>query len=327
MWVKVVDAIHSKGESWSFLPVKKSCNGVWNNIVSVISKPVSGNVILRDLFRGVVGKGDRIMFWLDPWLREKPLCEIFPNIFALEVVKSCSIRDRLEGTWLWKHDPEPGEELDELSVIMDELAEVSLNSNEDGWRWLGDPKGSFSVKSVKSVLAEASSVGVDFVLEWNKWVPSKCNLLVWKAEMGRIPTADALSKRGIVTGEGLCPLCKSETESVDHLFTSCIVAAVLWQKVSIWCRIPPIFAFSFKDLLEVHVSSRVSVTMQPVIQGVVFTVVWCLWMARNKASFSGIEAKVESIFCNVKSLGFLWFKYRSKNNHISWLEWCNFSFF
>ncbi|XP_022013959.1 uncharacterized protein LOC110913435 [Helianthus annuus] len=142
--------------------------------------------------------------------------------------------------------------------------------------------------------------------------------------MNRIPTADALSKRGIVVGDGLCPLCKSEAESVDHLFTSCYVAVILWHKVSRWCRIPPIFAFSFKDLLEVHKSNHVKIAEKMIVQGVVYSALWCLWAARNKGIFSGVEVKVENIFCELKSLGFLWFKYRSRNNHISWLDWCNF---
>ncbi|MFS7990640.1 hypothetical protein Hanom_Chr11g01061281 [Helianthus anomalus] len=81
-----------------------------------------------------------------------------------------------------------------------------------------------------------------------------------------------------------------------------------------------------QDLLEVHASSRVSASVKSIVQGIVYAAIWCLWTARNKAAFSGIESKVEIIFCNVMSLGFLWFKYRSKNNHISWLEWCRFSF-
>ncbi|MFS7973729.1 hypothetical protein Hanom_Chr09g00860101 [Helianthus anomalus] len=56
-----------------------------------------------------------------------------------------------------------------------------------------------------------------------------------------------------------------------------------------------------------------------------FSALWCLWVARNEAIFSGIEVKVENIFCNLKSLGFLWFKYRSRHNHISWSDWCSFS--
>ncbi|KAJ0532716.1 hypothetical protein HanIR_Chr09g0400091 [Helianthus annuus] len=59
------------------------------------------------------------MFWLDPCLLDVPLNSRFPSLFKLEVVKTCSIRDRLEGEglWLWGHDP--------FSEILKEL---------NGWR-------------------------------------------------------------------------------------------------------------------------------------------------------------------------------------------------
>uniref|UniRef100_A0A251T0L8 Putative reverse transcriptase zinc-binding domain-containing protein n=1 Tax=Helianthus annuus TaxID=4232 RepID=A0A251T0L8_HELAN len=110
---------------------------------------------------------------------------------------------------------------------MSDLSSVCLSNREDGWRWLGDSTGSSFVKSVKFVLSEATVNRASYVLNWNKWVPSKCNFFVWKAVMYRIPTADALSKRGIVVADGLCPLCKSEAD----LFTSCYIAVIMWQKV------------------------------------------------------------------------------------------------
>uniref|UniRef100_A0A251VRU4 Putative RNA-directed DNA polymerase, eukaryota, Reverse transcriptase zinc-binding domain protein n=1 Tax=Helianthus annuus TaxID=4232 RepID=A0A251VRU4_HELAN len=324
MWVKVVDAIHMHGPNWSVFPVKKTCSGVWSSIVSAISKPVAGNVVVRDYFKGLVGNGECILFWLDPWLKDKPLKDVFPNLFALEVVKACSVRDRVQGDWLWRHEPEIGEELAEFASLLSDLSAVILQPKADGWRWLGDGSGSFSVSSVKSLLAGAGSSPVNFIFSWNKWVPSKCNLLAWKAEMYRVPTADALRKRGIPVGDGICPLCKTEAESADHIFTACYVAAVLWQKVSRWCRIPPIFAFSVRDLLDLHQSNHVKTAAKSVVQGIIYSAIWCLWSARNKAIFSGIEAKVENIFCELKSLRYLWFKYRSRNNHISWSDWCNY---
>ncbi|MFS7924867.1 hypothetical protein Hanom_Chr03g00277651 [Helianthus anomalus] len=125
-------------------------------------------------------------------------------------------------------------------------------------------------------------------------------------------------------GDGICHLCKSEAESVDHLFTSCITATILWQKNSQWCRISPIFAFSFKDLLEIHRDKYLDHRVKPVVHGIIISACWCLWLARNKAIFSGFDAKAGSIFSEVKSLGFLWYKNRSKNWSISWPDWCKF---
>ncbi|KAJ0599248.1 putative RNA-directed DNA polymerase [Helianthus annuus] len=310
MWVKVVDAIHLGGSAWSFLPFMKAIRGVWHNIVSAINKPFQGKPPLRNYFRGLVGRGDQILFWLDPWLDNVPLKCVYPNLFALEVVKTCSVSDRLGGVWLWRHDPVLEEETAEFDSLVAALLSVSLNDKKDEWKW--------------KVLMDISDIRVDYVLEWCGWVPNKCNILVWRSEMKRIPTADALLRRGIMIGEGLCPFCKSVPESVDHIFTSCFFAVVLWQKISRWCHIPPIFAFSFKDLLEIHKGGHISVKDRVVIQGIIYISCWSIWATRNKIIFSNSEFKADKVFSDIKSLGFLWYKHRSRCSALSWVDWCKF---
>ncbi|XP_021971858.1 uncharacterized protein LOC110867018 [Helianthus annuus] len=111
--------------------------------------------------------------------------------------------------------------------------------------------------------------------------------------MDKIPTSDDLAKRGVVVGDRLCPFCKDEAGSLEHLFTSCYFSVVLWQKISQWCRIPPIFAFSFRDLLEIHKAGFIKAANRLAIQGIIIVSGWCLWQAWNKVIFSEIEAKVE----------------------------------
>ncbi|MFS7974003.1 hypothetical protein Hanom_Chr09g00863321 [Helianthus anomalus] len=76
--------------------------------------------------------------------------------------------------------------------------------------------------------------------------------------------------------------------------------------------------------MEVHNFCGVGASEKSVIQGIVRVACWCIWKARNKAVFSEAVVKVEDIFREVRSLGFLWFKYRSKFSLISWSDWCKF---
>ncbi|XP_076890001.1 uncharacterized protein LOC143540934 [Bidens hawaiensis] len=46
--------------------------------------------------------------------------------------------------------------------------------------------------------------------------------------------------------------------------------------------------------------------------------------ARNEKVFEGKDIKIEDIIGDIKSLGFLWFKYRSKNRFLDWSSWCKF---
>ncbi|KAJ0557186.1 putative reverse transcriptase zinc-binding domain-containing protein [Helianthus annuus] len=250
--------------------------------------------------------------------------EVFPNLFKLETVKNCSVKDRLSGMWLWKHDHELDDEVFELVALNSEVAAVSLRDSKDDWKWLPDRSGMFSVRSVRKLLVAAEVDVNRSVIDWCSWVPIKCNVFVWRVGLNRIPTADALLRRGIHVGEGVCPLCKSGDESVEHLFTSCVVAIILWQKVSRWCGLPPIFAFSVFDLLETHKDRNISPGTKHVVQGVLFTSLWCLWLARNRAVFSNVDVKVDSVFSDVRSLGFLWYKHRRKGVVTSWSDWCKF---
>ncbi|KAJ0545085.1 hypothetical protein HanIR_Chr08g0345611 [Helianthus annuus] len=54
--------------------------------------------------------------------------------------------------WSWKRVPTSAEENDEFARLSTLLAEVSLSSEVDGWRWNGAAMGDYSVKAVKCIL-------------------------------------------------------------------------------------------------------------------------------------------------------------------------------
>ncbi|KAJ0865986.1 hypothetical protein HanRHA438_Chr12g0546671 [Helianthus annuus] len=58
------------------------------------------------------------------------------------------------------------------------LSYVSLSSNGDGWHWVGDPAGQFSVGSVKWLISSRCDYSNCFVMEWCKWLSLKCNIFV-----------------------------------------------------------------------------------------------------------------------------------------------------
>ncbi|PWA40262.1 RNA-directed DNA polymerase, eukaryota [Artemisia annua] len=148
--------------------------------------------------------------------------------------------------------------------------------------------------------------------EWCSWIPNKCNIFGWRAEMGRIPTASALRKRNIQIADSLCVLCESAEENVDHLFSGCIFASRLWQHISTWCKVPNIFVFSFKDLLDLHNFVGLSGKKKEIFYGLMIIVCWCIWRARNSFKFQNKKARMEGIIGEVKVLGFLWAKSRAK---------------
>ncbi|KAJ0801471.1 putative reverse transcriptase zinc-binding domain-containing protein [Helianthus annuus] len=143
-------------------------------------------------------------------------------------------------------------------------------------------------------------------------------------EMDKVPTAKALVRRNIGISTSLCPMCNSEEETVDHVFNTCIIAANVWNGVSVWCKIPNIFAFYLKDLLHIFKDLDVSEKKKEVVQGIILIGCWSLWRARNNAKFSNTPIRIENILSEIKALGFLWFSYRSKHKGLEWRDWLSF---
>ncbi|XP_022003735.1 uncharacterized protein LOC110901200 [Helianthus annuus] len=167
LWVHVVNVIHSGGSGWNSFPAKKAYGGVRCNIVFVLNKPVVGNIPLRNFFRGVVGNDESILFWLGPWLYDVPLKEKFPDLFRLEMVKNCSIRDRLdgEGLWLLRHDFESDPERSEWHTLDSVMGSVSRSNLTNRWKWMGSGSDVFSVAAVKRLIVSKKDYSSRYLLD------------------------------------------------------------------------------------------------------------------------------------------------------------------
>ena len=115
-------------------------------------------------------------------------------------------------------------------------------------------------------------------------------------------------------------------ESADHVFTSCLVASVLWQGISQWCKVSYIYAFSFGDLLELHNFVGLNGTAKEVFQGLISIGCWAIWKARNELRFSNKPVCASDILSEVKAVGYLWFSNRGRLKSISWDKWRKFCF-
>ncbi|XP_021985885.1 uncharacterized protein LOC110882104 [Helianthus annuus] len=211
-----------------------------------------------------------------------------------------------------------------LEQLIGLLDNVQISAGAARWKWTADPTGNFSVKSVKKLLKDDLSQVNGFVFEWSKWIPAKVNIHVWRMELNKIPSADALKKRNVVIVDSTCPLCSSEEESVDHLFLACFVASNVWNGVSSWCNIPNIFAFSLHDLLSIHSNIGMSERKKEAVKGIIIIACWSIWRARNNLKFSSSSARIEDNISEIKVLSFLWYSNRTKHRDLDWKDWCSF---
>ncbi|XP_022014735.1 uncharacterized protein LOC110914238 [Helianthus annuus] len=256
---------------------------------------------------------------------------MFPDLFRLEMDKRCKVSDRIVEDdsgrtfrWRWKRVPDAVSEITEFQDLFELSQGAVFSGGRDRWRWIADSKGNFSVASVRKLLIFGLDVSSRFVFQWCNLVPLKCNILAWRAEMGKLPSCLALRYRNVSVGSVACSLYDGCDESVDHIFTSCPVAERVWSWITAWCKVPVFLIFLVKDLLEWHLFSGLSEGAKVAFQGIIIVACWCLWLARNDARFNGISVKVDNICSQIKALVYLWFHNRSKFKGVSWVEWCRF---
>ncbi|KAL8196196.1 hypothetical protein R6Q57_025196 [Mikania cordata] len=79
---------------------------------------------------------------------------------------------------------------------------------------------------------------------------------------------------------------------------------MIWHVVSIWCGLQPIYAFSVKDLLEIHNMCNRNRKKKEAIHAVILTAIWCIWGDRNDVVFNGKRRSYHSLFKEVQTQSF-----------------------
>ncbi|KAJ0920733.1 putative RNA-directed DNA polymerase [Helianthus annuus] len=226
--------------------------------------------------------------------------------------------------WRWARNPESEEERKEWKECCEALNMVSLSTGKDAWFWSGDSQIGFSVKALKSALIKDRGTHHPPNYVWCKWVPIKCNIMNWRGNLDRLPTRLNLRRRNVVISSSMCPFCEEAEESVEHLFTACSVALRVWTAFSDWCKIPPLYLFEFKDILEIHKFIKRIKKEEKIMYGLALTTAWCIWKERNEVVFKQKRCSPQDIIREFKSRSFAWFKNRSSCNYIRWTEWCKY---
>ena len=90
-----------------------------------------------------------------------------------------------------------------LSMIQDK---VVVEEREDEVFWAVTKSGSFSVKSLLSILKEVRVSPFPTSIVWNAWVPPKVGFFCLGGNLGKVLTLDQLQRRGcsLVNRSFLC---------------------------------------------------------------------------------------------------------------------------
>jgi hypothetical protein len=110
----------------------------------------------------------------------------------------------------------------------------TLQERPDTLKWIGgDSSGCISVKNVYM-----ASENMSWNLKLDGWrkalwdwdCPLKVKLFTWLLVENKILSWEILQRRGF-SGPGICPLCKNQTETTQHLFMECGFTVIVWRKI------------------------------------------------------------------------------------------------
>ena len=113
----------------------------------------------------------------------------------------------------------------------------------------GSPNESYSTNWFRDCLETQKIMGQIQQSFWNKWIPKKHNVFIWRLVKNRIPTRRNLSNMGIDIPCTVCPLCETKEKDISHLFADCPVSAKMWARFGDWWEIEiPAFQWIYDPL-------------------------------------------------------------------------------
>ncbi|GJX23303.1 reverse transcriptase domain, reverse transcriptase zinc-binding domain protein [Tanacetum coccineum] len=182
---------------------------------------------VKDSIRFRVGCGTSTRFWKDLCTGNSPLYLRYNRLFRLEQDKECFISDRCrDNQWFWNWSrPIRGARLSAyLNNIINEINLIEFSSERDMCYWSIANDGMFSVSSTRKHIDSYFLPALDIPTQWNKIVPRKVNIFMWRFMLDRLPHRFNLSSRRIDIPTIGCPHVMAMWK---HLTTSSLIVLLL----------------------------------------------------------------------------------------------------
>ncbi|CAI9285230.1 unnamed protein product [Lactuca saligna] len=138
-------------------------------------------------------------------------------------------------------------------------------------------------------------------ISWVKLVPIKVSTFIWRANMGSIPSAIELSRRGMMLSSTYCSLCISGEESCDYLLIKCPYATEARNLIFQWCNINSPQLETVGDTIQFVVTWGWNVKKKEWLTAICYGLVLCLWKAGNDRIFKVVFSVSSRIVNNIKS--------------------------
>ncbi|GJX77165.1 putative RNA-directed DNA polymerase, eukaryota, reverse transcriptase zinc-binding domain protein [Tanacetum coccineum] len=170
--------------------------------------------------------------------------------------------------------------------------------------------GVFSVGVTRRHIDAHLLPSLDHPTTWDKSLPRKVNIFMWRLLLDRLSHRLNLSSRGIEITEISCPSCNGNVESNLHIFFECDIAKDIWRQIRTWCE-------ASMPSFDSHVHWRDWLSYWHDIHT---TSLWWKWRFRNNVTFNSHSMRKSDIFDNIRLYFFSWLKSRGRMFY-SWTDW------
>ena len=135
-------------------------------------------------------------------------------------------------------------------------------------------------------------------------------------------TKDYLKKVKIAENNE-CGLCKTSVESIDHLFSKCEKANVLWENVKIWIQNKLAINFNITDSMKILGYLTYDKHFWPLNLILLVTRKYLYWCSRNdfKINIYYLQKEMKKMFIEQKCLNEI--KYQNREFSKKWAVWQN----
>ncbi|GJT89434.1 RNA-directed DNA polymerase, eukaryota, reverse transcriptase zinc-binding domain protein, partial [Tanacetum coccineum] len=191
LWEKVIKSLY--GINGGINDDHVFSHSTWGAILSSVKRLKQNGIDLMDLCTRKIGNG---------------------ALTRSTVSHRLNIRD-----WssILRRLPGGGEESSQFNALLSHIGGVVLSDQKDTWESLNTSTG-FTVASVRTLI-DANTLIVDSIAtRWNRCVPIKVNIFLWRLVLNKLATRVNLGRKGIDVDSTLCPICGDDVETVNHIF-------------------------------------------------------------------------------------------------------------
>eukprot|EP00253_Pinus_taeda_P029408 PITA_29408 len=284
----------------------KNSSAIWKATVEAFS-------VIEQGLAWKVGDGKQIRIGRDPWVGCNEAFALSPGLLRHLDTKGILTLNQVERVgqstiWgqAWKDDEALGLNArwkNEWEGFIKELqrTNVRIKDEPDCLMWAQSKSGEYSPKDGYSFLMGKKGWGCPewWAKEiWKLKCPTKARLFFWCIMKRKVPTWDTLQAR-FLAGPGCCPLCKSDEESINHLFNACAFARKIWEEVMLLLKIKAQWG---PDPLEVSWKKWWQSYPEGNMRNLPLIFAWGVWLTRNKSLFQDKDVPPSITATNITTI-------------------------